>query len=66
MRIVAALRSGGEGYVGEEAVVEERGFEDEVDEGVGQVPDIEGAELGGCLMGKEAERGEVGGCDDGC
>ena len=37
-------RPGGNRGVGEEAVVEEGAFEEEVDEGVEEVPDVDNAE----------------------
>jgi len=50
-----------DGGVGEEAIVEERAFEAEVDQCVKSVPDEQDAEFGGCAVGKETEREDVGG-----
>lgn len=52
MRVIARRR--GKGGVGEEAIVEEGGLEDEVDEGVEEVPDVEDAEFCACGAGEEA------------
>lgn len=55
-------RGRGEDGVGEEAVVEEGAFEEEVGQGVEEVPDVEDAVLGrGCAGWEEAEGGQVGG-----
>jgi len=60
VRVVGCGR--GEEGVGEEAVVEEGAFEEEVGEGVEEVPDVEDAEFGrGGGVREEAEGGEVGG-----
>ena len=53
------------GDEGEEAVVEEAALEDEVAEGVGEVPDEEEAEGGGGGGGQDGAGGGVGGEDDG-
>lgn len=53
MRIVAGGGGDGESGVGEEAVVEKGGFEDEVDERVEEVPNVEGAKARGCAGGQE-------------
>ena len=50
----------GDRGIGEEAVVEEGAFEEEVREGIEEVPDEDNAELSGC-GGVEGEGGEVGG-----
>lgn len=57
MWVIGGVRDGG---VGEEAVVEEGAFEEEVNQRVEKVPDVEGAEGRGGGMGEEAEGGEVG------
>ena len=57
MGVVGGVRDGG---VGEEAVVEEGAFEEEVDQRVEEVPDVEGAEGWGGGAMEESERGEVG------
>lgn len=60
VRVVGGGR--GEEGVGEEAVVEEGAFEEEVGEGVEEVPDVEDAEFGrGGAVWEEAEGDEVGG-----
>lgn len=51
--------------VGGEAVVKERTFEEEMDEGVEEVPNEDNAELGGRGGVKEAYGGEVGGKEKG-
>ena len=58
MRVVGGV---GDGCVGEETVVEEGAFEEEVDEGVEGVPDEDCAEGEGGGWGEEAEGEEVGG-----
>ena len=57
MRVVARMRYG---CVREEAIVEERSFEDEVDEGVEEVPDEDYTEFGCCRGVEEAQGGDVG------
>ena len=58
MRVVSAV---GDGGVGEEAVVEEGAFEEEVGECVEEVPDEDDTELGCCGGVKEGEGGDVSG-----
>ena len=66
MRIIARMRR--KLRVAEEAIVEEGAFEDEVDEGVKEVPDVEDTQFGAGGSGEEADGGKVGGKenDKGC
>ena len=58
MRVIARM---GDRGISEEAIVEERSFEDEVDEGVKKVPYEQDAKLGRCRGVQEADRGKI--CD---
>lgn len=51
--------------IGEEAIVQKGALEDEVGEGVEDVPDVDEAEVYGGRAGKEAEGGSVSGQDEG-
>lgn len=58
------LRRGGRDPVDEEAVPQEGALEDEVDQGVEEVPDEEDAGLGGAAAREDAERQRVRGSED--
>ena len=58
-RVGILARWGKEG-IAKEGIVEEGGFEGEVNESVEEVPDVEDAELGGGGFWEESGRGEVG------
>ena len=62
MRKISGVRDIG---IGEKAVVEKRAFENEVREGVKDVPDVNEADVERGGAGKEAEGGSVGDQEEG-